>query len=66
MVTLLAVEDMTCEHCVARVKNALESLNGVEMAVVNLEEGSASVTHSDAVSRGQMIDALDEAGYPAE
>ena len=35
-----------CPHCEARVKKALEALDGVESAVVSHEAGTAVVTGS--------------------
>merc|ERR1719473_363111 len=39
----LAVDGMTCKHCVARIKSALEQVEGVQSAEVVLEPGSATV-----------------------
>ncbi|MBQ6274887.1 MAG: heavy metal translocating P-type ATPase [Oscillospiraceae bacterium] len=40
----LKIEGMMCKHCEARVKKTLESLEGVESAVVSHETGTAVVT----------------------
>ena len=40
----LKIEGMMCKHCEARVKKALEALEGVESAVVSHEAGTAVVT----------------------
>ena len=37
----LHVEGMMCQHCVAHVKKALEGVEGVEEAVVDLEAKTA-------------------------
>ena len=44
MTTTLKIEGMMCPHCEARVKKALEALDGVESAVVSHEAGTAVVT----------------------
>ncbi len=44
MTTTLKIEGMMCPHCEARVKKALEALEGVEGAVVSHEAGTAIVT----------------------
>ena len=44
MSTTLKIEGMMCPHCEARVKKALEALDGVESAVVSHETGTAVVT----------------------
>ncbi len=44
MTTTLKIEGMMCPHCEARVKKALEALDGVEEAVVSHVSGTAVVT----------------------
>ena len=39
----LMIEGMMCGHCEARVKKALEAVEGVEEAVVSHEAGNAVV-----------------------
>ena len=46
MTTTMKIEGMMCPHCEARVKKALEALEGVESAVVSHEKGTAVVTGS--------------------
>ena len=42
------IEGMMCSHCEARVKKALEAVDGVESAIVSHSAGTAVVTHSGA------------------
>jgi copper ion binding protein len=65
MKTILKIEGMTCEHCVAHVKKALESLTGVKAADVNLKKKSAKVNHDDTVRLDTLKAAVTEAGYEA-
>ena len=44
MTRTLKIEGMMCPHCEARVKKALEALDGVDQAVVSHEAGTAVVT----------------------
>ena len=44
MTATLKIEGMMCPHCEARVKKALEALDGVESAVVSHQSGTAVVT----------------------
>lgn len=61
--TNLKVEGMTCHHCVMAVTKALESVDGVRSAKVDLEAGRAEV---DGVADLQaMIAAVQEEGYQA-
>lgn len=64
MSTTLKVDGMTCAHCTAAVKKALEQVPGVETAQVSLEKAQAVVT-GDAELRA-MVAAIKEEGYGAE
>jgi copper chaperone len=60
----LAIDGMSCGHCVARVTRTLSALPGVRVGAVNV--GSATLEYDPASSSPQAITAaLDEAGYPA-
>ena len=63
MTTKLKVESMKCMGCVAAVKKALEELDGVTSATVELEPGEAEVEGSFSVDAA--ISKLTEIGYPA-
>jgi copper ion binding protein len=63
MKTNLKIDGMSCEHCVKHVKDALEEVGGVISAAVSLEENSAVVEHSDAVTLDALKAAVVEAGY---
>lgn len=63
MNTQLKIEGMTCGHCVAGVKRALEAVPGVESAEVTLTPGQASVHGSAELPR--LIEAVEEEGYSA-
>ncbi|MET0065962.1 MAG: heavy metal translocating P-type ATPase [Candidatus Thiodiazotropha sp.] len=58
----LVIEGMSCQHCVAAVTRAVSALPGVQEIHVDLQAGSAEVTGGEAQ---QLIDAIEEAGYPA-
>ncbi len=60
----LKITGMTCNHCVAHTKKALEAVPGVESAEVSLEPGGA-VVKGDADPQA-LIEAVKEAGYQAE
>jgi len=40
----IKINGMDCEHCAHHVKTAIENLDGVDKAEVNLKKGEASVT----------------------
>ena len=62
----LKISGMSCDHCVGHVKSALERLDGVSRADVSLENNEAEVTLSDEVIDGDLIAAVEAAGYQAE
>lgn len=56
------VEGMSCSHCAAHVKTALESIRGVS-ANVELDEKLAHVKCPAALDEKQLADAVTEAGF---
>jgi copper chaperone len=60
----LAVNGMTCEHCVKAVTHALRGVAGVESAEVDLAQGRAVVVGAADVQR--LLAAIAAAGYRAE
>jgi len=61
--TRLDVQGMTCGHCSAAVKRALEAVPGVDSATVDLDAGSATVAGSAPVDA--LIEAIGAEGYKA-
>ena len=59
----LHIEGMMCAHCEARVKKALEAVNGVESAAVSHEQGTAVVTMSTPVSDDALRQAVEAQDY---
>lgn len=60
----LAIDGMSCDHCVAAVREALDGLPGVDVQRVAI--GMASVTvDSTATSSDALLEAVREAGYEA-
>lgn len=60
----LSVYGMNCEHCVKKVKTALEKLDGVTETDVNLSESSATVTFDDtSTSLEEFKTAIMEEGF---
>jgi copper chaperone len=64
--TILDVEGMSCGSCVRHVEGALRGLEGIEKVEVRLREGKVKVDHDPSLATTeQLIEALDDAGYPA-
>lgn len=58
----IKIEGMSCGHCTAAVKKALDGLDGVEAA--DVETGSASVRFDDTkVKQADLEGAIVSAGY---
>ena len=57
------IEGMTCGHCQARVEKALNSLENVENAVVDLVEKKAIITLKGDLEDSLIKEAIEEAGY---
>lgn len=60
---IVNVYGMSCEHCKANVEKALNSLDFVENAEVDLKNKIAEVTYSDLVNEEAIENAINEAGY---
>ena len=61
--TELNITGMTCDHCQRAVKEALESVEGVQSASVDLDMGVARVD-GDA-DLNALVAAVEEEGYQA-
>ena len=59
----MKIEGMMCVHCEARVKKALEALEGVSGAAVSHEAGTAVVTMSVPVSDEALTKAVEAQDY---
>ncbi len=58
----LEIEGMTCQHCVARVKKAIDGIDGVSSSDVST--GSAKVVYDDSrTDRNAIEKAVQDAGY---
>jgi copper chaperone len=58
----LQITGMSCGHCVANVRRALDALDGVQVEQVGV--GSASVAYDPSrTNRAAITKAVEEAGY---
>jgi copper chaperone len=63
---ILKVGGMSCGGCVKSVTGVLEALPGVSKADVSLEKNEATISYeAGKVSREQMVQAIDDAGFEA-
>ena len=56
------VRGMTCDHCVAAVKEEVSAVDGAEEVTVDLDSGRLSVRGAD-VQETAVRAAVEEAGY---
>jgi copper chaperone len=59
---ILKIEGMSCQHCVMRVKKAVDGLAGVSKAEVSI--GKAAISFDDSkIKREDIEAAVEKAGY---
>jgi copper ion binding protein len=61
--TSFTVTGMTCQHCVASVREEISEIPGVRDVAVDLATGAVSVTSEQPLRSDQIADAVSEAGY---
>lgn len=59
----IAIEGMSCGHCVKHVEEALREINGVADVTVDLKGKNAVVTLNSEVADADLKNAVEEAGY---
>lgn len=65
-VTTIIAPEITCGGCASSIKKALGNLDGVSDVAVEIETKKVSVKHGAGVSREDIVNALDRAGFSAE
>ena len=59
------VPDVSCGHCKSAIEGALQPVEGVDRAVVDIDSRAVSVSFDpDTVGRDEVIRKIEEAGYP--
>ena len=61
--TELAVQNITCGHCVSTITRAIKALDAQAEVQVDIRSGRVRV--EGALPAGALIKALDQAGYAA-
>lgn len=60
----LSVPDISCGHCKASIEDAVTPLEGVENAVVAIDDRNVSITYDGTDSTmTAIVAAIDEQGY---
>ena len=60
---LIKVEGMMCEHCERRVRDCLEALDEIDMAVCDYKSGTVKLTLSGSIDQKKIKKAVTSAGY---
>ncbi|MBR4910170.1 MAG: cadmium-translocating P-type ATPase [Clostridia bacterium] len=63
MMITMKIEGVMCAHCEARIKAALEAVDGVACARVSHETGTALIELSGAADNAALTVAVENAGY---
>lgn len=59
----LKVKGMMCGGCENRVKNALESIEGVEKATADRTTGNVNVIFNDTTTKEVIEETIEDIGY---
>ncbi|PNQ05161.1 heavy-metal-associated domain-containing protein [Mesotoga sp. B105.6.4] len=59
----LEIGGMSCNHCKMRVERALKSVEGVEDAVVDIDEGIAEIFTTKNIEENRLREIIEDAGY---
>ncbi len=63
--TELKVPDITCGGCANSIKKALSKVQQVNEVDVNINTKVVTVRHDENLTRNEIIEVLDRAGFPA-
>lgn len=61
--TTIKVNGMSCEHCVMALRKALEGMDGVLRARVDLKSAQATIEHDRPVDMEHVRQTVERAGY---
>lgn len=60
----ISVPEIHCDHCKTSIEGALQPLDGVERALVDIDARNVAVQYDDAtVDRAALVEAIEEQGY---
>ena len=60
---IITVEGMHCMHCASGVEKAIEALDGVKAAKVNLDKKTCTAKLAGDVADDAIISAIKDAGF---
>lgn len=63
----LSVEGMHCNHCKARVENAIKAVKGVKAVTVSLDTASAEIVYAEGKTTPEAVaEAISAIGFNAK
>jgi copper ion binding protein len=64
---VLSVEGMHCNHCKAKVENAIKAVKGVKAVTVSLDTASAEIVYAEGKTTPEAVaEAVTEIGFNAK
>lgn len=63
--TVVTAPEIVCGSCVNSIKKVLGNVAGIAEVDVDIETKAVTINHDEKVSRENIVDALDRAGYTA-
>lgn len=63
--TTVTAPEIVCGGCAGSIKKALGNVPGVSEVEVDVATKKVTVSHGENVSRANIVEALDRAGYSA-
>lgn len=64
--TTVTAPEIVCGGCANSIKKAFGSVEGISAVEVDVPSKKVTVNHSTQVSREEIVEVLDRAGYSAE
>ena len=61
----IKISGMKDAECVRTVANAIQDLPGIGYLEISLEKGEAELEHGKFISPDDILQAIEDAGYPA-
>ncbi len=59
------IPNISCQHCVMRIKQRLNEVEGVDNVEASAETREVTVWFDEPASEKQLLEALEEINYPA-
>ncbi len=59
----ISVDGMSCDHCANKVKNALESINGISKVKVNLNKKEVVIYYKENINIEKIETTINDLGY---